>query len=267
MLRVARCADSEERPARIGHSGEDRSGPRWGDTMIGTGEGAGARSAASVRAGTHLGMQAWLTERIIAGEIAPGSRLYDARLATAFGADTAEVRRALDGLAAVGLVAVRRDGTRRVTAFEEDRARDVVAMFGDVWIGSVRHAMTLLRTDDLAYLGELVDDVTSAVRTRDVAEFGAALRALAVAFARIEGNTERAEMLGSLGVLLERVARRAGSVFEWVEVRAAIVRIAHDLSARDAAALRAALIALFDEVLPAIVDRAVARSRPLAVAS
>ena len=235
--------------------------------MIGMGDDARAGSGSSGGEVVRGGMQGRLTDRILAGEIAPGVPLRDARLAAAFGAQAAEVRRALDGLAAVGLVTLRRDGSRQVTPFDGDRARDVVAMFGDVWIGAVRHTMALLDADDLAYLDELVDDVALAVRARDVAEFGAALRALAVAFARIEGNTERAEMLGSQGTVLECVVRRAGSAFVWAEVHTAVTRIAHALSERDAAAMRAALIALFDEVLPGIVDRAVTPPLPLAAAS
>lgn len=226
-----------------------------------------AGSATSVAGDRHRSLQDRLTDAIVSGALAPGTRLDERDLAVALDARPAEVLRALDRLAAVGLVAVRRDGTRWVTALDGDRARDVVALFGDVWIGSVRRTMTVLHADDLAYLDELVDDVALAVRWRDGAAFGGGLRALAVAFARIEGNTERAEMVGNLGTLLACVARRAGSVFDWTDVRAAVARIAVVLPGRDAAAMRAALMTLFDDVLPGIVDRAVAPTRPLAAAS
>lgn len=239
---------------------------RRGDAMIekkndvhaGSGAPAGDR---------HGGLQGRLTDAVVSGALAPGTRVDERGLAAAFGAGPAEVRRALDGLAAAGLIAVRRDGTRWVTALDGDRARDVVALFGDVWIGSVRRTMALLRTDDLAYLDELVDDVALAVRWRDGSAFGGGLRALAVAFARIEGNTERAELVGSLGTLLECVARRAGSIFDWSDVRTSVARIAVVLAERDATAMRTALMDLFDDVLPGIVDRAVTPALPLAAAS
>lgn len=228
------------------------------DVHAGSGAPAGDR---------HGGLQGRLTDGIVSGALAPGTRVDERGLAAAFGAGPAEVLRALDGLAAAGLIAVRRDGTRWVTALDGDRARDVVALFGDVWIGSVRRTMALLRTDDLAYLDELVDDVALAVRWRDGSAFGGGLRALAVAFARIEGNTERAELVGSLGTLLECVARRAGSVFDWSDVRTSVARIAVVLAERDATAMRTALMDLFDDVLPGIVDRAVTPALPLAAAS
>ncbi|WP_336502636.1 GntR family transcriptional regulator [Microbacterium paraoxydans] len=239
---------------------------RRGDAMIEKKDDVRAGSAAA-GGDRHRGLQDRLTDAIVSGALAPGTRLDERDLAAALSAGAAEVLRALDGLAAVGLIAVRRDGTRWVTAFDGDRARDVVALFGDVWIGSVRRTMALLHADDLAYLDELVEDVALAVRGRDGSAFGGGLRALAVAFARIEGNAERAELVGSLGTLLACIARRAGSVFDWSDVRAAVARIAVVLPGRDAAAMRTALIALFDDVLPGIVDRAVAPARPLAAAS
>lgn len=240
---------------------------RRGDAMIEKKDDARAVSGTAAGGDRHGGLQGRLTDAIVSGALAPGTRVDERGLAAALGAAPADVLRALDGLAAVGLIAVRRDGTRWVTAFDGDRARDVVALFGDVWIGSVRRTMAVLHADDLDYLDELVEDVALAVRWRDGSAFGDGLRALAVAFAWIEGNAERAELVGSLGTLLACVARRAGSVFDWSDVRAAVVRIAVVLPGRDAAAMRTALIALFDDVLPGIVDRAVAPAHPLAAAS
>ncbi|MEE6387761.1 GntR family transcriptional regulator [Microbacterium paraoxydans] len=226
-----------------------------------------AETGAAAEHDRRRGLQGRLTDAILTGALAPGERVDERWLAAALGAEATEVRRALAALADAGLIAVRRDGSRRVTALDGDRARDVVAMFGDVWIGAVRHTMARLDADDLAYLAELVDDVALAVRMRDGSAFGVGLRALAIAFARIEGNADRAELLGSLGALLECVARRAGSVFDWPDVRSAVARLAVALPSRDATAMRAALIALFDDVLPGIVDRAVTPARPLAAAS
>lgn len=216
---------------------------------------------------TRCGLQDRLTEAILSGTLPAGMVLDDARLATAFGAGVGDIRRAVDALTAAGLVAVRRDGRRRVTTFDGDRARDVVALFGDVWIGSIRHTMTMIHEDDVVYLAELVDDVDLAVRALDVAAFTAGVRALAIAFARIEGNTDRAELLASLGALLGCFARRVGGAFDWTDVRAAVAGIARVLPARDACAMRAAVITLFDDVLPGVVDRAVSQARPLAAAS
>ncbi|WP_101847838.1 GntR family transcriptional regulator [Zhihengliuella sp. ISTPL4] len=215
---------------------------------------------------SHGSAQGRLTEAILSGALAPGTRLDERRLADVLDVGAAEIHRALGALAAAGLIAVRRDGTHWVTALDGDRVRDAVAMFGDVWIGSVRHTMATLHEDDLAYLSELVDDVARAVRLRAPSGFGTGLRALAVAFARIEGNTERAELLASLGTLLECFTRRAGAAFDWSSVRFAVARIGRVLPARDAVSMRTALIDLFDEVLPEIVDRAVAQSRPLVAA-
>lgn len=202
-----------------------------------------------------------LREAIVVGELRPGERIRDYELAEDLGTSKAPVRHALGRLAEEGLVEMQRNRFTRVAPLDPDRIRDATAVFGDIWKGSVRHAMPALQDDDVTYLVDLTDDMSAAVRERDVAAFGGALRAIAVGFARIEGNSIRVSAIEILGPQIRRFAQQARTSFDWVGSEKSAVDIREAIVRRDAVQARAAIVALFDEVLPAIIDRAEARER------
>lgn len=197
-----------------------------------------------------------LQEAIISGELRPGERLRDYELAERLGTSKTPIRHALDRLADHGLVEMQRNRYTRVAPIDLDQVRNAVDLFGDIWIGSVRHVMPLIQDDDMAYLTELADDMASAVKSRDVAGFGIALRATATGFARIEGNASRAVIIERLGPQIRRFSQHSRGAFDWDLVDAFVVSLRAAMIERDAVGTRAVLVTFFDEVLPAIIDRA-----------
>lgn len=200
-------------------------------------------------------------DAIVSGELRPGERLRDYELAETLGTSKAPVRHALDRLAERGLVEMQRNRFTRVAPIDLDRVRDSISLFGDIWIGSLRHAMPLIQTDDVAYLLELTEDISSAAAAHEVGAFGAAMRALAIAFARIEGNAARSNVLELLSPQIRRFGHQARDVFDWDGIARATADFRDTLEDRDAARMRAALVTLFDDVLPEVIDRAEAQAR------
>lgn len=197
-----------------------------------------------------------LQDAIISGELRPGERLRDYELAERLGTSKTPIRHALDRLADHGLVEMQRNRYTRVAPIDLDQVRNAVDLFGDIWIGSVRHVMPLIQDDDIAYLTELADEMASSVKSRDVAGFGIALRATATGFARIEGNASRAVIIERLGPQIRRFSQHSRDAFDWEVVGAFVVSLRGAMLERDAVKTRAVLVQFFDEVLPAIIDRA-----------
>ena len=197
-----------------------------------------------------------LQDAIINGELRPGELLRDYELAERLGTSKTPIRHALDRLADHGLVEMQRNRYTRVAPIDLDRVRNAVDLFGDIWIGSVRHVMPLLQDDDVSYLTDLAREMSSAVKKRDVAGFGVALRATATGFARIEGNASRAVIIERLGPQIHRFSQHARDAFDWGVVEAFVVSLRDAIAERDAVKTRAVLVTFFDEVLPATIDRA-----------
>lgn len=202
-----------------------------------------------------------LREAIVTGELRPGERLRDAEIADDLGASKAPIRHALTRLAAEGLVEMQRNRSTRVAPLDPDRIRDAIAVFGDIWKGSVRHAMPVIQADDVAYLVDLTDDMSAAALARDALAYGGALRGIALGFARIEGNSTRVSAIEILGPQIRRFTQHARGSFDWgaSETVTAVLRDA--IVRRDAVQARATIMTLFDEVLPGVIDRAVERNR------
>lgn len=202
-----------------------------------------------------------LRDAIMNGELQPGERLRDYELAEDLGTSKTPVRHALARLTEVGLVEMQRNRFTRVAPLDLDRIRDAIALFGDVWIGSVRHAMPLIQADDVTYLIDLTEDMSAAVREQDVVAFGGALRAISIGFARIEGNATRVSVIELLGPQIRRFTQHARASFDWIASEESTRDIREAIWQRDATLTRAAIVTLFDEVLPSIIDRAEEQDR------
>lgn len=197
-----------------------------------------------------------LQDAIISGELQPGERLRDYELAERLGTSKTPIRHALDRLADNGLVEMQRNRYTRVAPIDLERVRNAVDLFGDIWIGSVRHVMPVIQDDDVAYLVELADDMAASVQARDIIAFGAALRSAATGFARIEGNATRANSIERLGPQIRRFTQHAKDAVDWSAVEEFVGAIREATSERDAVKTRAVLVSFFDDTLPAIIDRA-----------
>lgn len=202
-----------------------------------------------------------LRDAIVDGELRPGERLRDAELAEDLGTSKTPVRHALARLAEQGLVEIQRNRATRVAPLDLDQIRDAIALFGDSWIGSVRHAMPHIQEDDVTYLVDLTDDMSAAGRERDMLAYGVALRAIAIGFARLEGNAMRESVIDLLGPQIRRFTQHAAGSFDWAASENSTREIREAIARRDATQTRAALVVLFDDVLPGVVDRTAARGR------
>ncbi|MFF1539868.1 GntR family transcriptional regulator [Microbacterium sp. NPDC058269] len=202
-----------------------------------------------------------LRDAIVDGELRPGERLRDSELAEDLGTSKTPVRHALARLAEQGLVEMQRNRSTRVAPLDLDRIRDAMAVFGDSWIGSVRHAMPQIQEDDVTYLVDLTENMFTAGRQRDVLAYGVALRAIAIGFARLEGNAVRESVIELLGPQIRRFTQHAGGSFDWVASEKSTLEIREAIVRRDATQVRAALVILFDDVLPSIIDRTAADDR------
>ena len=207
-----------------------------------------------------------LQDAIINGELRPGELLRDYELAERLGTSKTPIRHALDRLADHGLVEMQRNRYTRVAPIDLDRVRNAVDLFGDIWIGSVRHVMPLLQDDDVSYLTDLADDLSTSVEAHDMIGFGTALRAMAIGFARIEGNASRVSIIEVLGPQIRRFGQHSREAFDWDAVAAAVTGIREAIQQRDADTTRSVLVALFDEVLPSAIDRAAAQESTSVVA-
>ncbi|WP_244632675.1 hypothetical protein [Microbacterium sp. Se63.02b] len=137
-----------------------------------------------------------------------------------------------------------------------DRVRNAVDLFGDIWIGSVRHVMPLVEDDDIAYLIDLSDDLAVSAGAANVETFGSALRTIATGFARIEGNSARVTVIDLLSPQIRRFGQHARSAIDWTSVESFASELRRSLNDRDAVAVRACLVTLFDDLLPAAIARA-----------
>lgn len=137
-----------------------------------------------------------------------------------------------------------------------DRVRDAVALFGDVWIGSVRHTMPLLAADDVTYLVDLAEDLSDVAADRDASAFCFALRALAAGFARIEGNVMRVAVIDILGPQIGRIAQHTRDARDWDDSRRCADAIGDAVRERDETLTCAAIVTLVDDVLPRVIDHA-----------
>lgn len=199
-----------------------------------------------------------LREAIVGGELPPGAHLRDSDLAEDLGTSRTLVGDALARLAAQGLVEMRRNRSTRVAPLDLDPIRDAVALLGDIWIGSAGRAMLYVQHDDVTSLVDLTDDLLAAGSEGDVLTYGMALRAIAIGFARLEGNDVRECEIERLGPQIRRFAQHAAGSFDRVASEESTLQLREAIVRRDATQVRTALLFLFDDVLPGI-DRSATR--------
>ena len=202
-----------------------------------------------------------LREAIVGGELPPGAHLRDSDLAEDLGTSRTLVGDALARLAAQGLVEMRRNRSTRVAPLDLDLdpIRDAVALLGDIWIGSAGRAMLYVQHDDVTSLVDLTDDLLAAGSEGDVLTYGMALRAIAIGFARLEGNDVRECEIERLGPQIRRFAQHAAGSFDRVASEESTLQLREAIVRRDATQVRTALLFLFDDVLPGVIDRSATR--------
>lgn len=197
-----------------------------------------------------------LREAIVAGELQPGERLRDYELAARLGTSKTPIRHALDRLADNGLVEMQRNRYTRVAPIDLDRVRNTIDLFADIWVGAVRRVLPRIYDGELSVLVKLADVMSVSLVSRDAAGFFSGMRAAATRFAFIEGNDERVDVIDRLVMQIHRFSQHAHDLFDWTAAENFVASFRKGIATRDVDGTGEAVMTLFDEVLPAVIDRA-----------
>lgn len=113
-------------------------------------------------------------ESIVSGELAPGERIYEIRLARALGTSQAPVREALRELAAIGLVEITPRRGAYVRTMDSKELVDSTVLRAEIDALAARLAAPVITTAGLEHLANLQDQMRSYVGDNDVPRFAAA---------------------------------------------------------------------------------------------
>jgi DNA-binding GntR family transcriptional regulator len=108
-----------------------------------------------------------LLERIVAGQLTPGSRIVETRVAREFGVSQAPVREALRSLASLGLVEMRPHRGARVRQPSRDELVEAVHVRGVLEAYAAEIAAEMISADDLGTLERLVEGMRELARNGD----------------------------------------------------------------------------------------------------
>lgn len=113
-------------------------------------------------------------ESIVSGELAPGERIYEIRLAKALGTSQSPVREALRELAAIGLVDISPRRGAHVRTLDSKDLVDTTVLRSEIDALAARLAATAITQDGLEKLGVLQDQMRKYVEDYDVTLFASA---------------------------------------------------------------------------------------------
>lgn len=108
-----------------------------------------------------------LLERIVAGDLAPGSRIVETRVAREFGISQAPVREALRSLASLGLVEMRPHRGARVRQPSREEMIEAVHVRGVLEAYAAEIAARKISAEDLAKLERLLEEMLELARNGD----------------------------------------------------------------------------------------------------
>ncbi|GIG20249.1 hypothetical protein Cch01nite_09730 [Cellulomonas chitinilytica] len=139
-----------------------------------------------------------LLRKLVGGDLAPGSRLSDRELLATTHSSRAPLREALNRLAHLGLVQVVPRQYTEVAPLDGRRAREALAVQGEVLAQAVVEAVPALSDHDRRSLADLVDDGSDVQTVR---------RGLIGVFLAAAGNREYARICDDVGPYVERALR------------------------------------------------------------
>ncbi len=96
-----------------------------------------------------------LTEEIIGGALAPGTKLDEQELANRYGVSRTPVREAIRQLIATGLVQSRPHRGATVAGFSSERLTEYLEVATEIEIACVRLAATKMKAEELAHIAAL----------------------------------------------------------------------------------------------------------------
>ncbi len=108
-----------------------------------------------------------LVERIVAGELAPGSRIVETRIAREFGISQAPVREALRSLASLGLVEMRPHRGSRVRQPSREELVEAVYVRGVLEAYAAEVAAEKITAEEIEKLEQLLDGMRERARKGD----------------------------------------------------------------------------------------------------
>ncbi len=176
-------------------------------------------------------------KRILAGELKPGDRLLEMRLADEFGTSQAPVREALRELEMSGLVETSRNRGTRVRAIGEDELAEIYDVRAELEGYAASLAVRELQ-ERLPELKRTIREMGGLARRRDVIGFGEANARFHRLIVEAAGNSTLLEVWSRLDVRsrsalnlvrtsanLTATARSHGAIIEAIETgRAATIR-------------------------------------------
>ncbi len=113
-------------------------------------------------------------ESIVSGELAPGERIYEIRLAKALGTSQSPVREALRELAAIGLVEIHPRRGAYVRTLDSKELVDTTVLRAEIDALAARLAATSITPTGLKKLRDLQDMMRTYVQNRDADSYARA---------------------------------------------------------------------------------------------
>jgi DNA-binding GntR family transcriptional regulator len=110
-------------------------------------------------------------ESIVNGQLAPGERIYEIRLARDLGTSQAPVREALRELAAIGLVEISPRRGASVRTLDSTELVDTTVLRAEIDALAARLAASTITPEGLEQLRALQDQMRSSVKNRDLTAF------------------------------------------------------------------------------------------------
>lgn len=145
-----------------------------------------------------------IRERIVFGELAPGTRLVEADLAARFGVSKTPVREALLSLAAAGLISLRAHRGAEVSRLSPEEYRDLQYARDALEFGALPEVVRAITPEALAEAEAHLAEMERAHRERDYRRYRRAQRLLHRVLLRVPGSPTVTELALNLNDRMDR---------------------------------------------------------------